>query len=1115
MPGIPSLLRPCFWFRCTGLSLTVLFCLIGLAGAGSLRAAAPAFDPDVALWRAVLADDLAAAEAALAEGAYVDAPYRGPAGDEAAAGPGKGPAWPSVEVYGGATPLTIAVGRGADDMARFLLAAGANPDARSVLGRLSPLVAAAGTGDKALFDELRRRGATVHQSFQLRQDDGAMRFDLLRPAVWGGNVEIIEALRGAGVPWPEDPAYADELLGLAVAGTGEGRFTGPAMFAYLRRHQVGGRVLSPEQLQHLLEVALRQGSDDMLDHVVALAAKRDEALLVEALRFGRTRLVLQLLDGGQARLDGEVVDRALGRHDILPPGLMLALLERGHRQVLSPYVAASAGQAIRQKRRDIFHALVAAGYDGHPPAQVAGRWLDAAIASRQPDLAAELLSMPGIDLNTANVTFGEEPPLARALMEGDTVLVPALLGHGARGDLVDRYFAVRRQVPSTMHLLCMRKLPAAWVKPLVATGARLDVRDRAGRLPVHCAAATGQLALLRALVDAGAGLDEVIEGRSGSWTWQSRDDHGKTPLMLAIENAHDDVVAWLLRRGARMRVGKVTALGAAIVAGNVDAIGRVLGKGEDPGAGHASVTTREPVPALRLAVQANQPAALSALLAQGVRAAEPAALVCDILQSPGLRPRERAGMLDVALAHGLPLPPACDDQPVMVFADSMELARLMLARGAHVDARVRQGPRGGATSLMLAVAAEDIRRARVLIGAGADVNATFSGDGTDLYLADLNHSAIAATPLQLAAERDRLDLVQLLLAAGAAADRRGPGGYTALMVAAARGHPGIARLLLAAGADPEARSDGGGTAASMAAAAGHEAVLAVLLEHGSPGALTASLVRAAQNGEADTVSSLLAHPRMPAEALSPALLAAVEAGLSRVVNRTLPVSKRRAAARQRTLAALLAAGADPDTPGLEATPLLMLARSRFPPDLQVRLARQLVAAGADPDARAGRGGMTPLMLAAARGRCRLVRTLLDLGATPDLRGPGERTALLEAASSRWAGPACLAALLKAGADPNATDADGDTALARLSRRGSRDPHSAALVTLLADAGARVDKRNKYGYTPLALALKADARALAEALLVHGGGACVTVRGRRLPAFTNDEGLRTRLEAACP
>ncbi len=1085
-----------------GIWPVVLFCLFVLVGQAR---AVTVNDPDLDLWRAVVAKDIEAAKAALAAGAFVDTPYQGRVGkaDDASA-------WPSVETYSGSTPLIIALSLNDSAMARFLLSRGANPDARANT-ETSTLFVTVSTGNKALFDELFKRGASLHQRYdgRLLLYDRVVRSNLLRPAVWGGNIEIVKTLRAAGLAWPEDPDEAADLLSVAVVGSSVGTFTGPEMFSYLRQQQVGGQTLSPRLKMALLDIALAEASDAMLEYLVAQLATRDETLLIKALRARRNRLVWQLLEGDRIELSARILEQALGTQVSMSPELALWLLERGHLTLVAPYLADSINLAIHRGQRETFRALASAAYDGRPPPEAAGKWLVTAVENGQSDLVTELLSTPGIELN-----LDGKPVLAHALLKGDKSLVSALLERGARADLVDRYFAMYGDAVSTLHWLCRQKQPAEWVRPLVASGARLDVRDRAGRLAVHCAAASGQLPLLQALADAGAGIDEEVASRTG--LWRRRGDGGKTALMLAIEAGHNDVVAWLLKRGVRTRMGRLTALGTAIAAGNTGAVGILLAHGADPSVEHFSAGMLEPASALALAVEAKQPAVLAFLLGKGVRPAEPDTFICFVLQFPGLLAEVRSELVRVSLAHGLSLPASCNMLPVLAFADSMGLARLLLEHGANIEARVMKGGVAGYTPLMLAIVNEDINTVRNLIALGARVGIEGIVQETDLSQAEPNVIPEVATPLQMAVGSKQIELVQLLLAAGAPVEQRGPGGYTALMTAAKTGGLEVTKLLLAAGADPEAQSNSGKTAAAFAAAAGHHAILALLIEQGSATALGASLQLAAQRGQPESVDTLLADSRLPPEALPAALLAVVEAGSSRMVNRFFSIGKAQAEAREQIVAALLQAGADPDTAGLGNTPLLQLPRTGFPPEIESRLARQLIDGGADPNARATRGGPTPLIMSAQEGRCRLVRTLLELGARPELRGPRGYTALLAAAVSHWAEPDCLQALLAGGADPNATDTRGATALALLSRRRAADPHSVALAELLLAAGARIDSRDSGGYTPLVLAVSANARALAETLLKHGADACAIVRGRPLSSFAKDKRLRARLESIpCP
>ena len=99
-------------------------------------------------------------------------------------------------------------------------------------------------------------------------------------------------------------------------------------------------------------------------------------------------------------------------------------------------------------------------------------------------------------------------------------------------------------------------------------------------------------------------------------------------------------------------------------------------------------------------------------------------------------------------------------------------------------------------------------------GASADERATPGGE----------------TPLMRAAARGHLDVVRVLLDAGADACARRADGFTPLIFAVFFGHEGVVRLLVARGADASARTGLGTTAARWAEARGFASMAEVLRE---------------------------------------------------------------------------------------------------------------------------------------------------------------------------------------------------------------------------------------------------------------------------------------------
>jgi ankyrin repeat protein len=80
------------------------------------------------------------------------------------------------------------------------------------------------------------------------------------------------------------------------------------------------------------------------------------------------------------------------------------------------------------------------------------------------------------------------------------------------------------------------------------------------------------------------------------------------------------------------------------------------------------------------------------------------------------------------------------------------------------------------------------------------------------------------TPLMYAAGRGHTEIVQALIASGAAVNARDMAGHTALMFAANNGQPETVKALVAAGADAFARNRNGQTALAYAAVNGHREV---------------------------------------------------------------------------------------------------------------------------------------------------------------------------------------------------------------------------------------------------------------------------------------------------
>jgi cytohesin len=172
--------------------------------------------------------------------------------------------------------------------------------------------------------------------------------------------------------------------------------------------------------------------------------------------------------------------------------------------------------------------LVAAGADGTARDQWGQTPLDLALAYKNPTVVLALFR-----LSPGNPKLQEifHEAMENAVMRGRTEVVTMLLAAG---------WDVNRPTPERSFYLNDAALKGQFktVKLLLDRGARLESRNAADGTPLHDAVISGNAELVAFLLDRGSEL----EAPAG--------ENRATPLMIAVELEHKDVVALLLRRGA-------------------------------------------------------------------------------------------------------------------------------------------------------------------------------------------------------------------------------------------------------------------------------------------------------------------------------------------------------------------------------------------------------------------------------------------------------------------------------------------------------------------------------------------------------------------------------------
>ncbi|KAG2425842.1 hypothetical protein HXX76_013466 [Chlamydomonas incerta] len=347
------------------------------------------------------------------------------------------------------------------------------------------------------------------------------------------------------------------------------------------------------------------------------------------------------------------------------------------------------------------------------------------------------------------------------------------------------------------------------VRALLDAEAGIEALDSTKSTPLHCAAYEGKADNVRALLAAGANKEALNEDTV-------------TPLFGAVHYGHVEVIKLMAEAGCNLAACDqnfgISLLHHAATEGKVEALNALIKLGAN-----LTAQDRDGDTPLHAAAAAGELGALKALLA-----AAP------------------AGAKEVKNKLGLtPLHSTAQD------SGAREVVQALLDAGVNKDATTTEGD----TALHLAAKAKHLEAVRALLAAGAAkvhskgghtaVHRAVEGEaqGTDQVLEllakagfNLEASVGGVTALTHAARLGATEGVRKLLALGAnRAAAISDTKNTSLHLAAALGHTAIVRLLLdkAPAAVREARNVSGHTPLLMAAEKGSDEVLKLLLAAGA------------------------------------------------------------------------------------------------------------------------------------------------------------------------------------------------------------------------------------------------------------------------------------------
>jgi uncharacterized protein len=366
------------------------------------------------------------------------------------------------------------------------------------------------------------------------------------------------------------------------------------------------------------------------------------------------------------------------------------------------------------------------------------------------------------------------------------------------------------------------------LRALIARRADVNAPQPDGATALHWAVYRGDIPAVDLLLGVGARVNATNR-------------EGATVLSLAAMNGDAALLARLLAAGANANErlpNDETPLMLAARSGRVDALQVLTGTGADVNAAEKLRGTT----ALMWAAEQGHPDAVRFLLEHGADANTQSAVVAQRSARPNVAPNSTQRVVQVEQQaagtlgrRAAPPAPKVGQMTAMHFAArqrDLESAKLLLAAGASINAVTVDGW----TPLLIATQNRHYRLGAYLLEHGADPNLANGKGWTNLYLATDNRNIEGGEYPVPQADMDHLDYIRLLLDHSASVNQRiadytetrtnftmqwlNEDGATAFLRAAQSSDVALMKLLLARGADPKLSTRNNTNALMVAAGVG-------------------------------------------------------------------------------------------------------------------------------------------------------------------------------------------------------------------------------------------------------------------------------------------------------
>ena len=409
---------------------------------------------------------------------------------------------------------------------------------------------------------------------------------------------------------------------------------------------------------------------------------------------------------------------------------------------------------------------------------------------------ADRLLRAHADANLAN-DFGMTP-LSRACTNASAELVDLLLKAGANPN-------TPIATGETPIMTCASSGNADAVRLLIARGADVNAKEPSqNQDALMWAASERHPNVVRLLVEAGANL-------------QAHTKKGFTALHFAAREGDPETTRVLIAAGVNVNVRSLPDDTSDDARGKEEAAptgrsvsGAAGGPGAPRGPAYQATISAGSTPLLVATVRGHVPLALS-LLDQG---ADPNVLDAGFTPLHWASGTWEGGISNQVYGFTDPMSGIPNRQK------KVELVKALLAHGANPNSRMTRRPPGfsglgggyedaaGATPFLLASAAADLEMMRLLLAAGADPAQVTDTKATPVMAASGLNRGIGESPIN---EAQALEAVRFLFQLGADAKGATTNGENALFGAAYRGWNTLLSLLIDKGADVNAVSKAGVT----------------------------------------------------------------------------------------------------------------------------------------------------------------------------------------------------------------------------------------------------------------------------------------------------------------